>query len=463
MERPILSALVLLVGCPEVAVISNNVAPTVNIESPDEGGSASLGSVVTLQGVVADEATPLDQLMVSWASSRDGDLFSGNPDTDGRTVYEIDSLSLGLHILTLEVRDTQAAVSRDSVTIDMREEVPTNGPPTAPVPIVVPAEPLPADDLVCSLGAPSTDPDGDTVLYSFEFARDGETLYEAVGDAATELTAPSAATNTGDTWRCTVIANDGSKDGDPGWDEVTVVCPSASGGDADCPGVTCLGILQAGHSIGDGTYWITAGTTGEFQVPCDMTTDGGGWTGLDFPTVDARLSGALQAVDPTGIEGIDPVLGPYTQDGAGDHAYQYDFDWGPGYDAYYLGTDYLIASNACAGDGCECNGPTCTADVSGDCWTQTTWTQGYSSAGCGSFGDVSHGSPGDAGPASTLSSQFGPVTVFDPLDTIPWPDGTTAYFVEAAASATAFRVAWGDTGAQFEGWYPWYAGTIFVR
>ena len=50
-------------------------------------------------------------------------------------------------------------------------------------------------------------------------------------------------------------------------------------------GTTCKQLVDTGCALNDGTYWINpdgGSTANAFQVYCDMNTDGGGWTRLEY-------------------------------------------------------------------------------------------------------------------------------------------------------------------------------------
>ena len=218
-----------------------------------------------------------------------------------------------------------------------------------------------------------------------------------------------------------------------------------------CPsGNDCLDILAAGLSIGDGTYEIDMDGSGSglpaISVDCDMTTDGGGWTGIIFEHAHSVLSGALLSQGTNVSSNINLSTGPRTRDsGNQSHYYFYEFDYPLGYSEFYL-HDWIVRAYAASGS---------TSEV---CGSVVNWSNGLTG-----HGDIALGSPDDSGPAASMfSGSTAPGCLFSCKDcSVAWPEGTQVY--EPDTSADQMRIAWGEYGSQSEGWYPWYTGTLFFR
>lgn len=75
-----------------------------------------------------------------------------------------------------------------------------------------------------------------------------------------------------------------------GYSQVGQTCQQLLGTNANTPALSCLAILRAGASTGDGYYWLDtdgAGPRAPFQARCDMSTDGGGFTVCAGQSFDA--------------------------------------------------------------------------------------------------------------------------------------------------------------------------------
>lgn len=87
-----------------------------------------------------------------------------------------------------------------------------NSPPSAPAITATPAQPSDTDTLRCAVTTGSIDLDNDAVRYGIAWTKNGaSTAFAATNQViGAEVTVPGSATAVGDTWTCTVTADDGN-------------------------------------------------------------------------------------------------------------------------------------------------------------------------------------------------------------------------------------------------------------
>jgi len=92
-----------------------------------------------------------------------------------------------------------------------------NSPPTAPVVDITPDVSFTTDDLVCTITTQSSDPDADTITYTYQWYRDGA-LQQTATTTALSHTLSSASTARDEIWRCVVTPQ-------PQWWMSPQICP----------------------------------------------------------------------------------------------------------------------------------------------------------------------------------------------------------------------------------------------
>lgn len=355
--------------CTSSIVYSIGSSPVVSIDSPLDGSTHAEGDIMTFHVSVSDNETAAADLDLQWWL--DGILYS-NLGASSTGIAEISDSTLGFgsHQLEVIATDLDGYSSTDTV------EFTVNGIPSQPMVDIVPTNPYTDDELVLTITTPSVDPEGQTVVYTFEWYKDGlfQPSYNSVAVPETETTKdevwsvhviPSDGITTGPKgeasvvivnsppsspsisvspdpaivgqndllctidapstdidgdsiayqydwtdgngviqqtsttyaltdsigsslltqgiWTCTVQAFDGTELSASSAASLTVEsnCPQhGDGSSSECPALDCDAIMTNGHSTGDGSYWIDPVSAGAFEVFCDMTTDGGGWTQL---------------------------------------------------------------------------------------------------------------------------------------------------------------------------------------
>ena len=243
-------------SCTDSITWQQGSPPTVVITDPSPGTQVNQGDTVTFTATVSDIEDSPDSLFVSWSSDLDGVLSTASADAGGTATFDHDSLTAGLHVVTLTTTDSDGLATSSSVDLAV------NGLPSAPDVSLSPDPAVTADDLVASIDTDSVDPEGDTVTYSYAWSVDG-----VASSASTTATLPASATAKGELWTVTVIPNDGSADGYPGGASVTI------GNTA--PSVTSAAITPDPAVYGD---TLTCSHSGYADVDGDADASTYAWT-----------------------------------------------------------------------------------------------------------------------------------------------------------------------------------------
>lgn len=214
------------------------------------------------------------------------------------------------------------------------------------------------------------------------------------------------------------------------------------GSHSSCARASCKAIHTENAALPTGNYWIQPNSSQAYAAYCDMSTSGGGWTRVSFPDANTYLAGSMTTVNSANTNGIDPTYGPYTRDQADGHSYYYTLTFNAGFSEFRFDS-YTVQANAGSGD---------TSDLNPNQFTISNWNQAYG----GSHGDVGWGVP-TANPVASLAAFVGNNSCRNCSYNIP----NNTYSV--AANSTRFRIAWGESGSEHEGWYPWYSGYIYLR
>jgi hypothetical protein len=258
--------------CSTESLVGN--APPIISEVTLSADPAYTDSTLTVNSVASDVDGHGVTLVYTWysgnifiqsgGSSLSGDLFS-----KGDTIY-VDAIATDgiddsevLSSNSIEIRNTAPSTPEISLT-----GLDSDGSETDP--------PSEEDDLLCRVDSAS-DLDGDVLSYGFAWTVDGAEWTGAQSDNLnTGDSILAADSNAGELWTCQLTVSDDEASATSLEASIEVGC--IEGSEADCPGLSCLSILENDYSTGDGDYWIDPLGEGSYEVNCDMSTADGGWT-----------------------------------------------------------------------------------------------------------------------------------------------------------------------------------------
>jgi len=192
--------------------IGDNEAPSIAITAPEDGAFYTPGDTITLAATVSDGEDAPDELSVVGLSSRDSDLgLTATPTSSGEWSTTLEGLSPGEHLITLTVYDTTGLNDQDTVNVVINES------PSAPAVTISPDPAISGTQLTATITEDSVDPEGDPIVYDYQWLVDG---VEYPG--ATTPVIAAGTTRRDEFWEIRVIASDPRSSSDPGTASITI-------------------------------------------------------------------------------------------------------------------------------------------------------------------------------------------------------------------------------------------------
>ena len=185
--------------CTSQILLSVGNPPVVSIDEPLAGAVYAVGETVTFRGNVSDSEDQSSQIAIVWTSDIEGELQSGNPNSQGVSQFTRSDLSAGVHSVSLSATDTTGLISDDLLSFRIN---------TLPVVDTLSISPAPAYSNTSLMATSVTsDADGQSVTTTYTWYENG-VLTSIVGSTvnASEL-------DVGETWMVRATPNDGFQDG----------------------------------------------------------------------------------------------------------------------------------------------------------------------------------------------------------------------------------------------------------
>lgn len=260
-------------SCTDTIEYSIGSPPTLLLQLPYVDTLINEGDDLTFSAYVSDTEQSGSDLLVEWESDIDGQLYSGYAAANGISLFNSTSLSFGTHTISATVTDLDGLYATGTVSIIV------NAIPTQPNVTITP-DPATTTDTLTATASGSTDFDGTTPTYLYEWYQNG-TL-------TSHTTATIAPTETlkNETWLVRVTPTDGITNGPFVESSVTLVNTP--------PTMSSISVSPTSPTTQDN---ITCSYSGSDVDPSDNLT-----YGIEWFVNNTMVSGST-----------DTLLGPFVQ------------------------------------------------------------------------------------------------------------------------------------------------------